>query len=243
MEQNNHPVDDFSLDGFSLPPYANSQPDVPVSEGDKAGATLLFSGFFMGLVGITLTIIAWLKRDFSQELGWAQMMGPILISVGVTFILISVCRYKVNSCRKRTNTTVDTEQSPAGQSFVFTGINQPITFHGATVLQYIPPPYTVDDVMARDPSTLTPVYSNTSSGMVNGVSPPIFPPQYYSIYPQENPAFIEDEESSQPPDHERSPVSSQHYENHVQRPSEAPPLYDDLYPHLKIDVQAASHNS
>ncbi|XP_069818917.1 transmembrane protein 174 [Dendropsophus ebraccatus] len=243
MEQNNRPVDDFSLDGFSLPPYTNSQPDVQVSEGDKAGATLLFSGFFMGLIGITLTIIAWIKRDWNQQLGWAQMLGPIVLSVSLAFILISVCRYKVNSCRKRNNIPSDTEQSSAGQNFVFTGINQPITFHGATVLQYIPPPYSAHDDMPRGPSTSTPIQSNSSAGLVNGISPPILPPQYYSIYPLDNPAFVEDEESSQTPLHERSPFSNQHRENFAEMQSEAPPLYDDLFPDLKIDVQGASHHS
>lgn len=202
MEQNNPPLDDSSLNVFSLPPYTNSQPDQQVSNRDKAGATLLFSGFFLGLVGITLTVIGWIKRENNETFGWVQMMGPMLLTVGVTFVLISVCRYKMHACkssRRGHDATIDPEQLSAGQSFVFTGMNQPITFHGATVVQYIPPPYTTHDVTARSPNALPP-FSGDSS---DGISPPIFPPHYYSIYPLENPAFVEDEEDSQSPDHQR----------------------------------------
>nr|XP_025962612.1 transmembrane protein 174 isoform X2 [Dromaius novaehollandiae] len=42
MEQNNN-VEDFSLNVFSVTPYQPNRSDVLVSDGDKAGATLLFS--------------------------------------------------------------------------------------------------------------------------------------------------------------------------------------------------------
>ncbi|XP_077143933.1 transmembrane protein 174 [Ranitomeya variabilis] len=238
MEQNNPPVDDFSLNVFSLPPYPNIQPDVQVTERDKAGATLLFSGLFLGLVGVTFTVMGWIRRDGNQGFEWSQLLGPILLSVGVTFALISVCRFKMFTCKfcKRTNeTTVEPEQSSPGQSFVFTGINQPITFHGATVVQYIPPPYTTHDVLPTSPNASPPISSSRSAGVVNGIIPSIHPPQYSSIYPLENPAFIEDEESSSSPDHERSPVSSQHHDHstNVHWHSGSPPLYEDLYPGMK----------
>ncbi|XP_073535820.1 transmembrane protein 174 [Phyllobates terribilis] len=238
MEQNNPPVDDFSLNVFPLPPYPNSQPDVQVAERDKAGATLLFSGLFLGLVGVTFTVMGWIRRDGNQGFEWSQLLGPILLSVGVTFALISVCRFKMLACKfcKRSNeTTVEPEQSSAGQSFVFTGINQPITFHGATVVQYIPPPYNTHDVLPRSPDASPPISSNRSAGVVNGIVLPIHPPQYCSIYPLENPAFIEDEESPSSPDHERSPVSSHHHDHstNVHWQTGSPPLYEDLYPGLK----------
>ncbi|XP_075710987.1 transmembrane protein 174 [Rhinoderma darwinii] len=232
MEQSNTPEDDFSLNVFSLPPYPNSQPDVQVSNRDKAGATLLFSGIFLGLVGITFTVMGWIRREGYQGFEWTQLLGPILLSVGVTFALISVCKFKMltcKSCKGSNDTDVEPEQPQAGQSFVFTGINQPITFHGATVVQYIPPPYTTHDAITRSSNASPPVPSNRTAGLVNVIPPPpIFPPQYSSIYPLENPAFVEDEESSQSPDHERSPVSSHHHEHFP-----LPPLYEDLFPHLK----------
>ncbi|KAM6033904.1 transmembrane protein 174 isoform 2-T2 [Chlamydotis macqueenii] len=43
MEQNNNSVEDFSLNVFSVTPYQPNRSDVLVSDGDKAGATLLFS--------------------------------------------------------------------------------------------------------------------------------------------------------------------------------------------------------
>ncbi|KAG9488074.1 hypothetical protein GDO78_007726, partial [Eleutherodactylus coqui] len=203
MEQNSPSAGDFSLNVFSLSPYANSQPDARVSEGDKAGTTLLFSGAFLGLVGLTFTVKAWIQSD--QGLGWTQLLGPILLSVGVTFALIAVCKFKMltcKSCKRSNETAIDPEQPTTGQSFVFSGINQPITFHGATVVQCIPPPYTTQDAMARSSTASSLAPNNSSPGMISGIVPPIFPPQYCSIYPLENPAFVEDEESSQSPDYE-----------------------------------------
>ncbi|KAM3940650.1 transmembrane protein 174-like [Leptodactylus fuscus] len=205
MEQNSPRVDDSPINIFSLPPYPNSEPVVRVSERDTSRATLLFSGIFMGLVGITLTIVGWVRHDESQSIRWTKMIGPIVLSVGVTFVLIAVCRFKMifgKLCKRHNDTVVEPEQPTTGQSFVFTGINQPISFHGATVLQYIPPPYTPYDAIARNPSASSPVSSN-STGILNGIDLPISPPQYYSVFPLENPAFVEDEESSQSSMNER----------------------------------------
>ncbi|XP_075118522.1 transmembrane protein 174-like isoform X2 [Leptodactylus fuscus] len=235
MEQNSPRVDDSPINIFSLPPYPNSEPEVRVSERSKSGATLLFSGIFMGLVGITFTIMGWVRYDDGFE--WTKLIGPIMLSVSVTFVLISVCRFKMifgRLCKRHNDTVAEPEQPTTGQSFVFTGINQPISFHGATVLQYIPPPYTPYDAIARNPSASSPVSSN-STGILNGIDLPISPPQYYSVFPLENPAFVEDDDSSQSPVNESSPVSSQHHEHIpvVESHSGPPPLYEDLYPELK----------
>ncbi|XP_071437476.1 transmembrane protein 174 isoform X2 [Pithys albifrons albifrons] len=44
MEQNNNNVEDFSLNVFSVTPCRPNRSDAQVSDGDKAGTTLLFSG-------------------------------------------------------------------------------------------------------------------------------------------------------------------------------------------------------
>uniref|UniRef100_A0A8C5QQA7 Transmembrane protein 174 n=1 Tax=Leptobrachium leishanense TaxID=445787 RepID=A0A8C5QQA7_9ANUR len=193
MEQNNNqPVDDFSLNIFSVTPPQSNRPDQQVTDGDKAGATLLFSGLFLGLVGITFTVMGWINREASSSFEWTQLLGPILLSVGVTFALISVCKFKMlscKSCKSSEEVTPDGEQPPSRQSFVFNGINQPITFHGATVLQYIPPPYTAQDVSAISATSSS--LPNPSMG--NGSTLPMSPPKYYSIYPMDNLTFVGDD--------------------------------------------------
>ncbi|XP_041707599.1 transmembrane protein 174 [Coregonus clupeaformis] len=103
---------------------------VSVSGGENTGATLLFSGIFMDLVRMTFAVMGWHKYDVSRSFEWTQLLGPILLSVGGTFILISVCMFRMLSCR-----------AWSCQSIVFNGTNQPIMFHRATVVQYIPAPY------------------------------------------------------------------------------------------------------
>ncbi|CAI9557929.1 unnamed protein product [Staurois parvus] len=195
MEQRNPPVDDFSLNVFSVTPFTNNQLDVQVSESDKAGATLLFSGIFVGLVGITFTAMGWIQRDGKNRFEWTQLLGPILLSVGVTFALISVCKFKLLSCKpckRNEDTALEADQHSAGQSFVFTGINQPITFHGATVVQYIPPPYTAQDANESTPPTSPAATGNNGSNAPIVMPPPVFPPEYCNVYARDNPAFVEE---------------------------------------------------
>ncbi|XP_004678506.1 PREDICTED: transmembrane protein 174 [Condylura cristata] len=198
MEQGSNRLDDFPLNVFSVTPYTPSTADIQVSDDDKAGATLLFSGIFLGLVGITFTVMGWIKYQGISHFEWTQLLGPILLSVGVTFILIAVCKFKMLSCqlcKESEERVLDAEQMAGGQSFVFTGINQPITFHGATVVQYIPPPYGSQEPTGMNTTYLQP--------MVNpcGLTPPVgaaapSPPQYYTIYPLENAAFVDDQDYS-----------------------------------------------
>nr|XP_004651597.2 transmembrane protein 174 [Jaculus jaculus] len=197
MEHVSSRPEDFPLNVFSVTPYTPSTADIQVSDDDKAGATLLFSGVFLGLVGITFTVMGWIKYQGVSHFEWTQLLGPILLSVGVTFMLIAVCKFKMLSCqfcKETEERALDSEQTAGGQSFVFTGINQPITFHGATVVQYIPPPY------AQEPLGMNTTYLQP---MMNpcGLIPPggalaasPSPPQYCTIYPQDNAAFSEGED-------------------------------------------------
>ncbi|XP_062903744.1 transmembrane protein 174 [Mobula hypostoma] len=199
MEQRNSNVEDFSVNVFSVTPCQSRAPRVQVSDGDKAGATLLFSGVFLVLVGITFTVMGWIKYYGTSDLEWTQLLGPILLSVGVTFVLISVCKFRMltcKTCKQINESAAEAEQAPCGQSFVFTGINQPITFHGATVVQYIPPPYAspAQETVTMN-TTCLPSLNNTQSthppNAATGTTP--CPPQYYSIYPLDSAAFTGDE--------------------------------------------------
>lgn len=196
-EQGRNRLEDFPLNVFSVTPYTPSTADIQVSDDDKAGATLLFSGIFLGLVGITFTVMGWIKYQGLSHFEWTQLLGPILLSVGGTFILIAVCKFKMLSChlcRESEERVLDSEQAAGGQSFVFTGINQPITFHGATVVQYIPPPYGSQEPMGVSTPYLQPVVNPCGlapPGAVVAATPS--PPQYYSIYPPENAAFVDDQ--------------------------------------------------
>lgn len=198
MEQGSSHLEEFPLNVFSVTPYTPSTADIQVSDDDKAGATLLFSGIFLGLVGITFTVMGWIKYQGVSHFEWTQLLGPILLSVGVTFILIAVCKFKMLSCqlcKESEERALDSEQAAGGQSFVFTGINQPITFHGATVVQYIPPPYGSQEPIGMNTTYLQPVVNPrglTPSGVMAAATPS--PPQYYTIYPPENAAFVDDQD-------------------------------------------------
>ncbi|XP_043852762.1 transmembrane protein 174 [Dromiciops gliroides] len=196
MQQNSNRMEDFPLNVFSVTPYTPSTADIQVSDDDKAGATLLFSGIFLGLVGITFTVMGWIKYQGVSHFEWTQLLGPILLSVGVTFILIAVCKFKMlscQSCKESEERTLDTDQTLSGQSFVFTGINQPITFHGATVVQYIPP-FASQDTVGVNAAYLAPVANPFSVANSGGPTVPApSPPQYCTIYPHDNAAFIDDE--------------------------------------------------
>ncbi|XP_061118129.1 transmembrane protein 174 [Conger conger] len=220
--------EDFSVNIFSvssLPPLGS---DSEVSEGDKAGATLLFSGVCLGLIGIAFTVMGWMNYNSSKSstsFEWTQLLGPILLSVGVMFVLISVCKFKMLTCKickHHDDRSPEEEPAQPGQPFVFTGINPPITFHGARVMQYLPPPHADND---------------HSRGILSGVSRTTRPPQYCSIYPFGNPVTGDDH---CPPSLKLDNRNLGNHENE-KRPDEkatadedsassAPPAYDDIFP-------------
>lgn len=239
MEQSSNRPEDFPLNVFSVTPYTPSTADIQVSDDDKAGATLLFSGIFLGLVGITFTVMGWIKYQGVSHFEWTQLLGPILLSVGVTFILISVCKFKMLSCQLCTDNeerVLDSDQTSGGQSFVFTGINQPITFHGATVVQYIPPPYGSQEPLGMNATYLQPMMNPCglvpSSGAVAATPSP---PQYYTIYPQDNAAFVESEGFSPfvGAGHDRPSSDADQLEGtqmgEEERVCFSPPPYEEIY--------------
>ncbi|XP_032627537.1 transmembrane protein 174 [Chelonoidis abingdonii] len=193
-------VEDFYFNVFSVTPYQPNRSDVLVSDDDKAGATLLFSDVFLGLVGITFTVTGWIRYAGIIQFEWTQLLGPILLSVGVTFVLIAICKFKTltcKSCKTRDESASVTDQSPSGQSVVFTRINQPIAFHGATVVQYIPPPHPAQEGIAVNPAYLHPVltYYGVASSSGLTIPSPTSPlhSNSHTVLSLHNPAFTEDE--------------------------------------------------
>ena len=182
--------EDFSVNIFSVSSLPPLRSDTEVSEGDKAGATLLFSGVFLGLIGIVFTVMGWMNYNISKSstnFEWTQLLGPILLSVGVMFVLIGICKFKMLTCKickHHDDRSSEEEPAQTGQSFVFTGMNQPITFHGARVVQYVPPLYA--------PVTQDRGAAGQSRGILSEVSRATCPPQYCSIYPFGNPVTGDD---------------------------------------------------
>ncbi|XP_053156379.1 transmembrane protein 174 [Hemicordylus capensis] len=239
MERHSNLVEDFSVNVFSVTHQPRSS-GILVSDDDKAGATLLFSGVFLGLVGITFTVMGWAKYEGVTQFEWTQLLGPILLSVGVTFLLIAVCKFKMltcKSCSQSEERASEIGQIPRGQSFVFTGISHPITFHGATVVQYFPSDPAHEGVDINS-AYFHQVLSHTGLPPLSGptIAAPS-PPHYDNGYPLANPAFSVDENpSSYLAAATRSERSTNSHEKPVEMLDEdafcdfSPPPYEKLFP-------------
>ncbi|XP_074426104.1 transmembrane protein 174 isoform X3 [Larus michahellis] len=233
------------MDVLGPPPSPAQHREHQHSQGNSISllccCSLLQQGVFLGLVGITFTVMGWIKYDGITHLEWTQLLGPILLSVGVTFILIAVCKFNMltcKPCKEREENTSDLDQTASGQSFVFTGINQPITFHGATVVQYIPPPYPAQEGMAVSPGYLHPVLS--CCGAVSSSASPIPTPasaHFCPAYTLDNPAFAGDENYAT---YAAENTRNQRSEDSSDVPEElqedhpchdlSPPRYEEIYP-------------
>ncbi|XP_078142273.1 transmembrane protein 174 [Centroberyx gerrardi] len=152
-----------------------------VLDGEKTGATLLFFGISLGLLGMVFMAVGWLHHP-SHSFESTQLLGPVLFSVGGAFMLTSVCRFGVISCQccrqrdEEEDVMSKMEQIPTGHSPVFNGVSQPIMFHGAMVMQDIPPPYASETLEVNPTSEFQP------SGSVNGI--PLTRPPPYDVVTQ-----------------------------------------------------------
>ncbi|XP_044302486.1 transmembrane protein 174-like isoform X4 [Varanus komodoensis] len=192
MEQNSTTVEDISVNVFSVGPCQPNGSELPVSEDDKAGATLLFSGIFLGIVGITFTVMGWVKYEGVIRFVWTQLLGPILLSVGVTFLLIAVCKFKMVACKpcnQSEERVSDMDRMPSGHSFIFTGISQPITFHGARVVQYIPSSLTQEAVGVDSVNERQVLSCSRLRPFSGSVIPAPSPPHYNNVNPQNTSVF------------------------------------------------------
>ncbi|XP_047425103.1 transmembrane protein 174 [Mugil cephalus] len=209
-------------------------------DGEKTGAALLLSGALLALVGVTFTVIGW--KHYRGNLGfeWTQLLGPILISVGGTFILTSVCKFCIISCwpcaqRQEEDEEDDEEaateiparpQTSRDGPFLFCGINQPVVLQSSTGMLCIPPAYNFINQEARRPV----------SSMHGGVHL-AGPPPYDAVFCVENAAFAAEEENSAgSTETDQRRRSTQNTEEDRGRRDgggstcSRPPAYEDIYP-------------
>ncbi|MFT7815634.1 hypothetical protein Z043-101311 [Arapaima gigas] len=173
--------------------------------------------------------MGWLNYERSGIFEWTQLLGPILLFVGASFVVIGFCKVKKLNCKfweVNDEQPTEGEQMTPPQPFVFTGIGQPYAFRGATVVQYVPPPYAI------------PAHNCSSANNIPPGSLPITtcPPQYYTIYPVDNPVFSGDESTSQVwGDNSFSRECDYAERADGKTAVETPPAYEDIFPQCSPD--------
>ncbi|XP_055369576.1 transmembrane protein 174 [Betta splendens] len=132
-------------------------------DGEKATAMLLFSGVALVLVGVTFTFMGWRYHQTNPTFEWLKLLGPILISVGGTFVLVSVCNFSTNfswfGCRQGDDDVIVmavTEQTPRGHCCTISARTPPITIHDVTAILRAPPEYNFIAPDARQDAALPP---------------------------------------------------------------------------------------
>ncbi|CAL8320565.1 unnamed protein product [Lota lota] len=179
--------------------------------GKNTGAILLLLGLFLSLVGSVFTVMGWLDSASGTSMDWNKLLGPIILSVGGTFMLVSVCSFGMCPClpyrltgERAEEEEVAEEQRAAsevrprdpaatttGHSFVFNGVQHPMVFQCATVAaQSNPPPYDSLTPQHHQQHQQHPVGETQAGDPVLGLhraGPP--PPCFYHQFPGENPAF------------------------------------------------------
>ncbi|CAM9755779.1 unnamed protein product [Lampetra planeri] len=135
---------------------------------DRAGVTLSFSGFFLVFAGLTLTCMGWLYYTrHSQSFDWSQVLGPILMGLGVVFLLLAAWRLRtLICCRSRgEQEEEDTEMRRRFEAFgiLVASIQAPgnPTASPASDHGFLPPP-------PYDPESAPPAYSGGGGGRGGG---------------------------------------------------------------------------
>ncbi|XP_054469118.1 transmembrane protein 174 [Anoplopoma fimbria] len=202
---------------------------ISLLENEKTGDVLLFSGLFLTLLGVTFTAMGWYYYKSNPDFEWTQLLGPVLISVGGTFVLTSVCKFGIIlPCRERDKSVFMMpvmEQTSVGHSFRLRAINQSTVLYNATAMLCFPAQYNFTTQEVRQARELQ-----------NGVHAACPPPN--AAHCVDNAAFAaeEEEESSvyyTEIDDRRSRIEKT-YEGGRGDQSDAtcspPPAYEDLYP-------------
>ncbi|XP_073333664.1 transmembrane protein 174 [Pagrus major] len=195
----------------------------------KFGAALFFTGLFVELVGVIFTVTGWEHYRTNPIFKWTQVLGPILISIGGTFIVTSVCKFG-NSCwpfTQRDEEVPVMEETSTGHTFTLSCINQQVMFSGTTTMLCVQPVYNFTNQEVRQTFDFQPGRSVSLAAV----------PSYESVCCVDNAAFTAEEESSTHntgTDHRTS--RTERTEEERQRDDDSgstrsrPPAYEDIYP-------------
>ncbi|KAG8456468.1 hypothetical protein GDO86_002305 [Hymenochirus boettgeri] len=206
-----------------------------VSYVSVCGAPALFSGIFLLFLGAILIMVGRIQSYEHYNI-WFQLVGPILLALGTIFILACVSGLLVRcTFRKRLEEEqLGTDYLP--QSFVFTGMNQPINYHRDTALQYIPPPYPSQDGVSMDTASPLTIHSHNNSSTADGT---LCPPLYSSIYLRDNPTFVGDETSPTIFNSLPDPVLLPEQPVNTNHPTEPPPSYEEIFPENSLKSRSS----
>lgn len=178
---------------LSGPPAFPRQSD-SLLDGEKTGVALLFSGLLLALVGVTFTTMGWQHYIDKPNYEWTRLLGPILLSAGGTFMLTSVCKFGIISCRSCRQWDEEVlvmpvmEQTPTGHYFTLNGINVSMMLHSATTGLCIPPAY---NSMTQEVRHAIEFQTGESVNGVHAAHPPLD-----AVHCVDNAAFTAEEDSS-----------------------------------------------
>lgn len=155
----------------------------------KFGATLFFTGIFIDLVGVVFTVTGWEHYRANSTFEWTQILGPVIIIIGGTFIVTSVLKFKIVSCwpcGQWDEEATAMEETSTGHTFTLSCINQQVVFSGATTMLCVPPVYDFRNQEVRQTIDFQPGRSVSLASI----------PSYESVCCVDNAAFTAEEESS-----------------------------------------------
>ncbi|CAL8387656.1 unnamed protein product [Boreogadus saida] len=209
--------------------------------GEKTRGVFLLLGIFLCLMGSVFTITGCLEHN-DHHLEWEGLLGPIMLSVGGVFMLISTCSFRMFPCllyrltgeRAEVEEAAEEHRGAAELSFVFNGVQPPVVFHCAA--QFSPPPY--DSLAPPQQHHHHQLYQHHQLHPVGDRGPP--PPCFHHLFPVENAAFTSEDgfplgrgRALTRPTRSRVQDGQQGEEKDEDNSSTCsppPPAYEDIYP-------------